>query len=106
MINFEEFQKLDMRVGKIIEAEEVPKSEKLIKMKVDFGEEKRQVIAGLKEWYKPKDLLNKKAVFVVNLKPATIMGLESQAMILAAEKGKKVKFLTPEDNIEEGAKIH
>ncbi len=106
MIEFGDFEKVDIRIGKIVEAEEVPKSEKMIKMQVDFGGEKRQVLAGIKKWYQPKELIGKKASFVVNLKPVKLMGYDSEAMIMAAEKGKKVKFLTPESDIEEGAKIH
>jgi len=106
MIEFKDFEKVDIRIGKIVKAEDVPNSEKLIKMQVDFGGEKRQVLAGIRKWYKPKDLIGKKASFVVNLKPVKLMGYDSEAMILAAEKGKKVKFLAPESDIEEGAKIH
>ncbi len=105
MINFKEFEKLDLRVGKIVHAEEVPKSKKLIKMKVDFGAETKQVVAGIKQYYKPKDLKGKQAVFVVNLEPAKIMGLTSEAMILAASDKNKVSILSPDKKIKTGSGI-
>jgi len=105
MINYQDFDKLDLRVGKIASVSEIKGADKLYNMTVDFGEEKRQVIAGIKPWYKQSDLKGKKAVFIVNLEPATIRGLKSEAMILAAEQGKKVVFIGPEKDIKEGSKI-
>jgi methionyl-tRNA synthetase len=105
-ITFDYFEKLDLRVGKIIEAEAVPASKKLLKMQVDFGSEKRQCIAGLQKYYKPEDLVGKKFVFLLNLQRRTIAGLESQAMILAAEDAAgNVSVLQPEKDIAEGSKI-
>ncbi len=66
-ISFAEFQKLDLRIGKIVEATEVPNSRKLIKIIADFGAEKRQAVAGLQKWYKPEELIGKKCVFLLNL---------------------------------------
>jgi len=105
-ISFEEFQKLDLRVGKIIEANQIPGSRNLIRMIVDFGTEKRQAVAGLVQWYKPQDLVNKKCVFILNLQKRKMMGVESQCMILAAEDDKgNVVVLQPEKEIAEGSKI-
>ncbi len=106
MIKFSDFEKLDLRVGKIVQVTEVPKSDKLLKMQVDFGAEKRQVIAGIKQWYKPKELKDKLAVFVINLEPREVFGLDSNAMILAAEDSGKVVFISPEKNIKVGARIN
>jgi methionine--tRNA ligase beta chain len=105
-ISFEEFQKLDLRVGKITEANQIPGSRNLIRMIVDFGTEKRQAVAGLLEWYKPQELVNKKCVFILNLTKRKMMGVESQCMILAAEDDKgNVVVLQPEKEIAEGSKI-
>jgi methionyl-tRNA synthetase len=83
-ISFDEFGKVDLRVAKIVSAEPVPKAKKLLKLVVDLGEEQRQVVAGIAEAYAPETLVGKKVIFVANLKPATIRGVESQGMILAA----------------------
>ena len=107
MIKFQDFEKLDLRVGKILKVENHPNADKLFKIQVDFGVEKRQVLAGIKPWYKPTDLKGKQAVFVVNLEPREIRGEKSEAMILAAdEERKKVVFITPEKNIKNGSQIH
>jgi methionine--tRNA ligase beta chain len=106
-ISFEEFQKLDLRIGKITEANQIPGSRNLIRMIVDFGTEKRQAVAGLLQWYKPQDLVNKKCVFILNLQKRKVMGVESQCMILAAEDDKgNVVVLQPEKEIAEGSKVH
>ena len=106
-ISFEEFQKLDLCDGKIIEANQVPGSRNLIRMIVDFGTEKRQAVAGLLQWYKPEDLVGKKYAFILNLQRRKLMGVESQCMILAAEDNEgNVIVLQPEKDIAEGSKIH
>ena len=105
-IQFTEFQKLDLRVGKIIEVTLVPNSKKLMKIIVDFGSEKRQAVAGLLKWYKPADLVGKKCAFVLNLQRRTLAGVESQCMILAAEDNAgNVTVLLPEKDIAQGSKI-
>jgi len=106
-ISFEEFQKLDMRVGKILEANHILGSRNLIKMIVDFGREKRQAVAGLLQWYKPETLVGKKCAFILNLQRRKLMGVESQCMILAAEDDKgNVVVLQAEKDVAEGSKIH
>src|SRR5512146_3008947 len=87
-ITFDYFKKVDLCIGKIVEAAQVPESKKLIKMQVDFGVEKRQVVAGLLKYYKPEELVGKKCVFLLNLQKRMLAGLESQCMILAAEDDK------------------
>ena len=105
-ITFVEFQKLDLRIGKIVEATQVPESKKLIKIIVDFGSEKRQAVAGLLKYYKPEELVGKKCVFLLNLQRRMIAGIESQCMVLAAEdEGGNVVVLQPEKDIVEGSKI-
>ena len=106
-IPFDEFQKLDLRIGKITEANQIPGSRNLIRMTVDFGTEKRQAVAGLLQRYKPEQLVGKKGVFILNLQRRKMMGVESQCMILAAEDDKgNVVVLQPEKDIAEGSKIH
>jgi len=91
-ITIDEFKKVDLRVGKVVEAGPVPGSRKLIRLVVDLGGERRQVLAGLAKWYKPEDFVGKMVVVVANLKPKRMAGLESQGMILATcgEDGKPV----------------
>jgi methionine--tRNA ligase beta chain len=106
-ISFEEFQKLDLRIGKIVEASQIPGSRNLIKMIIDFGSEKRQAVAGLLQWYKPDELVGKKCAFILNLQRRKLMGVESQCMVLAAEDEKgNVVVLQPEKEIVEGSRIH
>jgi methionine--tRNA ligase beta chain len=106
-ISFSEFQKLDLRVGKIVEASQIPDSRNLIRMIVDFGNEKRQAVAGLLQYYKPDSLVGRKCAFILNLQRRKMMGVESQCMILAAEDSKgNVVILQPERDIAEGSKVH
>jgi methionine--tRNA ligase beta chain len=106
-ISFDEFQKLDIRVGKILEANQIPGSRNLIRMIVNFGTEKRQAVAGLLQWYKPQQLVGKKCAFILNLQKRKFMGIESQCMIFAAEDDKgNVVILQPEKDIAEGSKVH
>jgi methionyl-tRNA synthetase len=105
-ISFEEFQKLDLRIGKITEANQIPGSRKLMRIMVDFGTEQKQAIAGLLQWYKPEELVGKKCVFILNLQKRKVMGVESQCMILAAEDDEgNVTVLQPEKDIIEGSRI-
>ncbi len=105
-VTFDEFMKLDLRVGKILEVIPVEKSKKLMRVIVDFGSEKRQAVAGLMQHYKPEDLVGKKGVFLLNLKKRMMAGFESQCMILAAEDDKGVvAVLQPEKDVAEGSKI-
>ena len=106
-IPFEEFQKLDLRIGKIQEANQIPGSRNLIKMIVDFSAEKRQAVAGLLQYYKPEELVGRKCAFILNLQRRKMMGVESQCMVFAAEDEKgNVVLLQPEKDIAEGSKIH
>lgn len=91
-ISIEEVQKLDLRVGEILKAEPVPKSDKLLKLQVDIGLEQRTVVAGIGKSYKPDDLIGRKVLVVANLKPATLMGVESQGMLLAGKSGQVLEL--------------
>ncbi len=105
MIKFEEFQKLDLKIGKIVSAKKVEKADKLLKLKVDLGEEKRQIVAGIAKFYQPEDLVGREIVVVVNLEPRTLMGLESQGMLLAADNEGKPVLLKPDEEVPPGTKI-
>ena len=104
-ISFEEFKKVELRVGQIIDVQDIPGSKNLYKLIVDFGDEKRQAISGIKPFYEKEELLNKKFVFVTNLERKKFFGEESQCMILAAEKDNKIVLIKPEKDIENGAII-
>lgn len=105
MITINDFTKVELRVGTILEAEEVPGSEKLIKQIVDFGElGQRQVLSGIKQWYKPSQLVGKQFIYVVNLEPRKMMGMESQGMILATDTEKPI-ILKPSKKVPAGSKI-
>ncbi len=104
-INIDEFAKVEMKVGKIVSAEPVEGSEKLLKLKVNFGEEERQVISGIAKSYSPEELIDKSFAFVTNLEPRTIMGLESQAMIMAGDGSEGPVALSPTKEVEPGTKL-
>ncbi len=103
VVTFEEFQKLDIRTGKVLSAEPVPKSNKLLKLMVDIGSETRQIVAGMQQFYRPEELVGTDVVVVTNLAPAKIFGVESNGMILAA--GDSASLLVPLKPVEPGSKI-
>ncbi|MEM2503491.1 MAG: methionine--tRNA ligase [Archaeoglobaceae archaeon] len=104
-ISIEEFKKIDIRIAKIVKAERIPKSKKLLKLTLDLGNEKRQVVAGIAENHNPEELVGKLVAVVCNLKPAKIMGVESQGMVLAADVNGKAVLLVPESDVSPGAKV-
>ncbi len=106
MLNFDDFKKLDLRVAKVLKAEEMEGSEKILRLRVDLGEAQRQILAGIKQYYQPQDLEGKEIVIVANLEPKTIMGEESQGMLLAADEGGAPILLKPDKVVKPGAKIH
>lgn len=97
MISFEEFKKLDLRIGKVVAVDPVEGSEKLLKLQVDLGDGERQIIAGVGQYYAPEELANRKIVVVANLEPKTMMGLESQGMLLAADTPEGPVLLMPDE---------
>jgi len=110
LINYEDFSKLELRVVKILSAERVEGSEKLLKLTVDSGETDlpagRQVIAGIGKQYAPEDLTDKKIIIIANLEPRKLMGLESQGMLLAASTEERGPFLlVPDQDIDPGAEV-
>ena len=104
-INFDDFSKLNIRVGKIIAAEDVEGSNKLIKMKVDIGDEERQIVAGISKYYSLDELTNKEVIVLINLEPRKIFGIESQGMLLASIDGDKVSLLQTDKEMIPGSEI-
>jgi methionyl-tRNA synthetase len=102
---FEDFEKLDIRVGKVLECEKVAKSDKLLRFTLEVGSEKRQILSGIAKYHTPDELIGKNVIFIANLKPRKIMGLESQGMILSAEFEDGLTALTTVKDIQSGAKI-
>lgn len=103
---FDDFSKMDIRVGTIIEAEKVPKTDKLLKLKIDTGLDQRTVVSGIAGYYKPEDIIGQKVSILVNLAPRKIKGIESQGMILMAENGNgELAFVAPTKEIENGGGI-
>ncbi|MEK7647006.1 MAG: methionine--tRNA ligase subunit beta [Patescibacteria group bacterium] len=105
IINFEEFKKVELRVAKIISAERVDGSEKLLKLKVALGGEERQIVAGIGKSYEPENLIGREIAIVANLEPRTLMGLESQGMILCASDENGPVLMCPEKEVSPGAEI-
>lgn len=105
-LSFEEFSKMDLRVGKITKAESVPQSRNLIKLIIDVGGgELRQAMAGIAQYYSLKELEEKQVAVIANLQPRRIFGVESNVMILAAEDEKTVSMLLPDRPVNVGSKI-
>ena len=109
-IPYSDFQKLDLRVGTIQKAEPHPDADKLLILTVNFGKEDREsprtIVAGIKAYYSPEQLEGKQAIFVANLEPAKLRGIESNGMILAAvESEENIVILTPEKPVKEGTKV-
>jgi len=105
LIKIDDFMKVDLRVGKVLDAERVPKSDKLIKMLVDIGTEVRQIVGGIGKAYHPQELVGKTVVVVANLKPAKLMGIESQGMLLAAGDPDTLKLAGFEADVSPGTKV-
>jgi len=105
MITIEDFAKIELKIGRVLEAKRVDGSSKLIVMKVDIGEE-RQIVAGIGKAYSPEELKGKNIVVVTNLQPAKLMGLESNGMLLAASDDEgKLSILSTDRDIREGSKV-
>ena len=122
-ITFEDFAKLEIRIGRVVSAEKVAGADKLLKLEVDFGSAeqnssarqntsaeqnlpgRRQIVSGIAEFYTPEELVGKQIPFVVNLEPRTVRGLESQGMIMAVDVDGKCVLLSPDKEVPEGSII-
>jgi len=105
-IKFDEFKKMDLRVAKILEVEDVPGADRIYLLVVDIGDEKRKIVAGIKPWYKKEELIGKNIIMIVNLEPKTIRGIESKGMLLATLFDNKLSILTTDkEEVPAGSKI-
>lgn len=105
-VAFDDFSKLDLRVGKVLECVKVPKADKLLQFLIDDGMGKRTIISGIAAWYKPEDLVGKQVCFIANLEPRKLKGIESQGMILSVEDGQgNLSLITPSKDVEPGCQI-
>ncbi len=108
LISIEQFKEIDLRVATVASAEPVPGAEKLLQLQVDLGEERRQLVAGIAQQYKPQELLGRQIVVVANLKPAVIRGVESRGMLLAAVwrgGGEELSLVTVDREPPNGARV-
>jgi methionine--tRNA ligase beta chain len=107
-LEFNEFAKLDIRIGKIVKSEKVPSSKKLLHLDIDIGGEVRSCVGGIAEFYNPEDLLGKSVAVVTNLKPRTLFGFESQVMLLAAidkNDQSNISLIAPDKAVAPGSKV-
>ena len=104
-VTIDEFQKIQLKTAKVLNAERVPKSEKLLKLQVSIGSEQRQIVAGIGKKYEPESLVGKTIIIVANLKPAKLMGIESQGMVLAAGDSDVQGLATILEEVDPGTKV-
>ena len=106
IIEFDDFTKVDLRVGTVTEAENIPKSDKLLKLKVDTGLDQRTILSGISKYYSPDEIINKKVMVLINLKPRKMMGFESEGMLLLADDGDgNLSLMQPDSDISDGAVV-
>ncbi len=105
MISIDDFMKVELRSAKVIACENVPKAKKLLKLQLDLGYEKRQVVSGIAKCYKPEELIGKKLIVVANLKPVTLCGVDSYGMIIASGEGENIRVVFLDDSVEVGQRI-
>jgi len=105
MINIDDFKKVEIKIGKVLSAEKVENADKLIKLEVDFGIEKKQILTAMAEFFSPDYFVGKEMPFIVNLEPRVLKGLESQGMILASHADGMPVLLHPEKEIPPGSPV-
>jgi methionyl-tRNA synthetase len=106
MITIDEFSQIELRVATVLAAEAHPNADRLVVLKIDLGDEQRQLVAGIRKHYEPADLVGKRIVVVANLQPATLRGVESQGMLLAASDDEgRLSLVTPEKEVGVGARV-
>lgn len=105
MLKINDFKKLEIRIGRVLSAEKVEGADRLLRLEISFGDEKRQIVSGIAEFYTPESLVGKEFPFVYNLESRTIMGHESQGMILAVDVDGQAILLGPDKEVPEGSLI-
>jgi methionyl-tRNA synthetase len=105
LLTLDDFSRMDLRVAEILQAESIPDSKNLLKLEVDLGE-KRTVVAGIASHYRPEDLVGRQVVLVANLRPAKLMGIRSEGMILVGSAGGEMVLIAPEKKVKPGSPIH
>ena len=105
MVSFSDFSKLDIRIGKVLSVEEHPNADRLYVLRVDIGEKEIQLVAGVKNYYSPEELIGKNIVVLANLEHKTLRGVESQGMLLAAQSQDTVSILSPDKEVPAGSKV-
>jgi methionine--tRNA ligase beta chain len=104
-ITFEEFKKVEIRIGKILSAEKVAETDKLLKLQVDFGEFQRQIVSGIAESFTPEEMVGRELPFIVNLEYRKFKGEESQGMLMAIDAEGKTVLLEPSEEVKEGTEV-
>lgn len=105
MITIDDFKKVELKVGRVLSAESIEGSDKLLKLQVDLGSEQRQILSGIAKYYQTHDLVGRQIVVIVNLEPRQMMGLESNGMVIAAGDGEIVALLAPDKDLPAGSSI-
>lgn len=106
MINIDDFAKLEIKIGTVVSAEKIPEADKLIKLIFDFGDEQRQIMSGIAEFFpEPSVLVGRQMPVLVNLEPRKLRGYESQGMIMAIDAGDGIVLLKPETDVPAGSKV-
>jgi methionyl-tRNA synthetase len=106
LINYDDFSKMDIRTGTILEAEKVAKTKKLLRLKIDTGIDQRTVVSGIAEYFEPEKIIGKKVCILVNLEPRELRGIQSQGMILMVEdRDGKLVFVSPADEVSNGSEV-
>lgn len=105
MVSFEDFQKIELKTAKVADAQRVKGSDKLLRLEIELGGEKRQLVAGIAKYYKPEEMIGRDIVVVANLEPKTIFGLESRGMLLAANVDGEPVLLQPDREVPSGTTI-
>ena len=105
MATLEEFQKIELRIGTVVQAEYHPNAERLLVLKVSLGTEERQIVAGIRASYEPQQLVGRTVVMVANLEPAVIRGVESQGMLLAAQDERGICLISTEREVTTGTRV-
>ena len=105
MIEYNEFSRVELKTAKVVDAEKIPESDKLLKLTVNVGEEERTIVAGIAKSYLAEEVIGRTVIIVSNLKPRKLMGVESNGMVLAVHDGETLRLIGPEGDMDSGLKV-